>query len=122
MLNAKACFATLCILTATTSHSHSAPLTGNDIRADCQAALSTYQEPTSPASSYKFGFCSGFVIAVLDLGSLLDDTISFCHPSEVTQEQAIRALLKYMDAHPEETHERAEPLAVAAFRTAWPCN
>ena len=42
--------------------------------------------------------------------------------SEVTAEQATRVLLKYMDAHPEETHERAEPLAVAAFRTAWPCN
>ena len=122
MLNAKACFAALCILTATTSPSHSAPLTGNDIRADCQVALSTYQEPTGASSAYKLGFCSGFVIAVLDLGSLLDDTISFCQPSEVTPEQATRVLLKYMDAHPEETHERAEPLAVAAFRTAWPCN
>ena len=124
MLNAKACFAALCILTTATSRSHSAPLTGNDIRADCQLSLSTYHEPrgASPASDYKLGFCSGFVIAVLDLGSLLDDTVSFCQPSEVTAEQATRVLLKYMDAHPEETHERAEPLAVAAFRTAWPCN
>jgi hypothetical protein len=71
MLNAKACFAALCIPTATTSHGHS--LTGNDIRADCQVALSTYQEPTGPSSAYKLGVCFGFVIAILDLGSCADD-------------------------------------------------
>jgi hypothetical protein len=95
--------------------------TGNQVRTRCRSALRIEQD-RSRGPNYDYGFCVGFIVGVLDLGSWLDNQYEFCRPDDKTVEQGARVLLKYMDAHPESTHEKATTLAVAAFRTAWPCR
>ena len=41
---------------------------------------------------------------------------------DVTTGQGLKVLVKYIDDHPEELHERTALLATRAFVKAWPCS
>ena len=45
-----------------------------------------------------------------------------CLPKGVTTEQGLKVLVKYMEDHPEELHDRTAELAFRAFVKAWPCS
>jgi Rap1a immunity proteins len=66
------------------------------------------------------GICVGYVKAVLDLGTRLGDANRFCPAAEVTTGQAVHVLMKYLNDHPEATHQTAANLALAAFRSHGP--
>ena len=113
--------AALCLY-ATTSQCFS-HTTGNQIQNQCQNAERLFnQSQGDERDFYNSGFCTGFIDGFLDLGPLLDKQLRFCSDPEVTIEQANHVLLKYLNEHPERTHENAYRLALQAFKEAWPCN
>ncbi len=62
------------------------------------------------------GLCSGTVRTLLSV-----DVIETCVPSRSTQGQAVRVVMRYIEARPERQHESFVLLALEAFRAAWPC-
>jgi Rap1a immunity proteins len=48
--------------------------------------------------------------------------LPFCIPDEVTRGQVVRVVIKYIDQHPEQTHELFGFLAYDALKEAWPCK
>jgi hypothetical protein len=65
---------------------------------------------------YKRGLCMGIVSTLLDLDPKI------CLPPSVTNFQAVRVVVKYIDARPERLHENFKALAGEALRAAWPCR
>jgi hypothetical protein len=43
-------------------------------------------------------------------------------PSEVTADQAINVIIRYIEARPERMHELFKALAIEAMFNAWPCK
>jgi hypothetical protein len=122
MGNTKAYFIALCIVVATVGQCF-AELTGNQMREGCQ--LSVDRRPNVNVTlndALKSGTCEGFVYAMGALGGLLAEPDRFCHPYGVDVEQGERVLLKYLNEHPELTHEDAVLLSLQAFKAAWPCQ
>jgi Rap1a immunity proteins len=82
----------------------------------CKAAA-TERIPVDVA--LKAGFCTGIVEGLM--WSLPGWGI-VCLPKGVITGQGLKVLVKYMDDHPEELHERTAELAFRAFAKAWPCS
>ena len=123
MGNTKAYLIALCIVVATVGQCFAEEITGNDIRDWCQVTLKENQRgPWTDVDTHHAGFCQGFVYAILVLGDALPEPIRCCHPKEATLEQSIRVLLKYLNEHPDLTHEDAVHLSLLAFKAAWPCH
>ena len=90
---------------------------GNDLVEDC----------TSDNDSNVLT-CLGYVMGVADMidaNSTLDISgfSPICIPSEtVTVGQLRRVVVKYLNSHPEKTHDPAVVLVVVALREAFPCQ
>jgi hypothetical protein len=65
---------------------------------------------------YKTGFCWGLI------SGLLYVTHDSCLPPGVTQVQAVRVVLQYIDNRPARMHEDFKILALEAMKAAWPCQ
>jgi len=70
---------------------------------------------------YMDGLANGIGVAASKAGTSVRDSWSFCLPAEVTAEQEIRIVLKYIREHPEQAHELTVNLAIWALQTAFPC-
>jgi Rap1a immunity proteins len=71
------------------------------------------------------GMCVGIVDAIdFVLSEFPPDEKEFssCPPTDVTLKQALEAVIKYIDARPERTHENFKTLAIDAIHDAWPCG
>jgi len=128
MGNTRAYFIALCIVVGTVGQCF-AQITGNEIQEGCQIGLNYTVNSARLISSVdagKAGFCLGFTQAILSLGGGggggLAGPNRFCLPDEATMGQAIHVLLKYLNEHPQLTHEDAMTLALRAFKAAWPCH
>ena len=76
-----------------------------------------------------FGMISGVVLMMEVLRqaqaagkAVLDPPLCVEIPGDTTILQLIDAVVKYCEAHPDQTSERFEVLAFSAFRDAWPCS
>ncbi len=72
-------------------------------------------------------YCFAYVAGVADMvGSISVPMVSgftaVCFPDETTLGQLNRVVVKYLKAHPEETHEPAVVLVTVALREAFPCQ
>jgi hypothetical protein len=65
------------------------------------------------------GFCMGIVEGLM---WSLPGWGVVCLPKGVTTGQGLKVLVKYMEDHPEELHDRTAELAFRAFVKAWPCS
>ena len=119
MGNIKAYFIALCIVVATVGQCF-AVYTGNEVREEC--SINVHNPNSTSMDAYKGGFCNGFLWGVFQLGSDLAEPGRFCRPDDANLEQAFLVLLKYLDEHPELTHESAVRLSLRAFKEAWPCH
>ena len=45
-----------------------------------------------------------------------------CPPKEVTGDQVVAVVVKYIEARPERLHEHFGKLALEALKAAWPCS
>jgi hypothetical protein len=64
------------------------------------------------------GYCSGVVQAILSLLHMKD----LCWEGMITNEQAVRVVIKYIEARPERMHEPFIKLVQEALIAAWPCK
>jgi hypothetical protein len=77
-----------------------------------------------------YGRCMGSVQGTMDTLSLvkavagekLDPSLCVSIPRSATIDQAVNVVVKYGDAHPEQTHVRFTILAVLALTDAWSCK
>jgi hypothetical protein len=65
-------------------------------------------------------FLQGVCVGTVD--TLRNTVPGACVPITVTAGQAVRVVVKYIDARPERQHESFRKLAVEAIREAWPCG
>ena len=127
MGSTKTYFIALCIVVGTAGQCF-AQTTGNEIQEGCQIGWNYTVNSARLISSVdagKAGFCLGFTQAILSLGGGgggLAEPNRFCLSEEATMGQAIRVLVKYLNEHPQLTHEDAMTLALRAFKAAWPCQ
>ena len=89
-----------------------------DIAADCKKAAAGPGGITRVDIAFAAGFCMGIVEGALWSLPRTD----FCLPKDATTGQGLKVLVKYIDDHPEELHERTALLATRAFVKAWPCS
>ena len=92
----------------------------NSIMADCreEAAVIPFSNPSNEHSDLAH-FCLGIIVGVSYMGRS-DGTI--CVPVGVTREQAVRAVVQYIDGQPARMNENFVPLAIEALQATWPCK
>jgi hypothetical protein len=73
--------------------------------------------------------CAAYLSGFLDSHSLavgLGDSrkqMNFClPPAGISNDQAMRVVIKWLEAHPEELHESSRMLVLLALRDAFPCK
>jgi hypothetical protein len=128
-----AVLAALCLVAVARPSSAENPTDGTHLLAGCQLALAGFDRPgdnVTPADALRTGVCIGFLDGVV--GAHRFDTLrsaesgrllprAFCIPDRVTTPEQARALLAFLNAHPERLKETGVSLVYAAFAEAWPC-
>lgn len=113
------------------------PVTGNMLLEACAAE----------DDFTKQGFCVGYLIGVIEglrygasvplfaitepdgtnpnklkeIAAMADSFLGFCAPPEAQYSQHREIVTNYLSAHPENRHESARTLAIAALNEAFPC-
>jgi Ssp1 endopeptidase immunity protein Rap1a len=83
----------------------------------CREAIKTTNAKNDPLRFLMQGNCMGIVAAL----HYFNKQLGLCMPNAVTNGQAIRVVLKYIDDRPARTHENFMALAFEALQAAWPC-
>lgn len=95
--------------------------------------LSEKQSMANSRNAMMYGQCFGIVSGVVMMTEVLrqaraagkaelDPVLCVDIPPDTTILQLIDAVVKYGESHPDQTGERFEAVAFAAFRSAWPCS
>ena len=92
--------------------------TGNELLARCQQALGEQPGPRDVAAA---SGCRSLVRSVLDMATLTR-SLRLCSPGDVTVIQAVRVVVNYLNAHPDELYQRDTSLSLRALRQAFPCQ
>ncbi|HUK99552.1 MAG TPA: Rap1a/Tai family immunity protein [Nitrospirota bacterium] len=98
--------------------------TGNELLRDCGLAIRGFNgEKLINADHEKAGVCLGYVEAIVDEQRLVPTSLQFfCIPSNITYEQDIRIIVKYLNDHPEQLKWDANALIKHALDQAFPCK
>ena len=108
--------------------------TGNNLLESCQKAVRFFDNNGGPSDDvFQAGWCFGWVSSILEHSQMSiqwrgvtksDDTfLEFCLPTEgIPVIQGVRVLVKYLQDHPEQLHENAMGLTIAAFKNSFPCQ
>jgi hypothetical protein len=95
--------------------------------------LTSKQTMANTRNALMYGQCFGMISGVVMMMEVLrqasaagkaelDPALCVNIPGDTTILQLVDAVVKYGEAHPDQTGERLEVLAFAAFREAWPCR
>jgi hypothetical protein len=105
-------------------------LDGNSLLHDCLLHIRSSDGAklsARPEALWGIPACQNYVMGLLDmyLGSCAPQEMAiplFCvSPEGVPPRQAIRVIVRYLQAHPERLHLARRELAVAALHEAFPC-
>ena len=104
---------------------------GSELLKNCNA----YMMVTDGSSNSKIilgaGRCLGIVRGIMDAGAIFDTFAEkagktppnvFCLPENVSTDQGIRVVVKYLEEHPADLHQRGTALTVRALKQAFPCK
>lgn len=98
-------------------------MTGNELLQSCKNAAS--ENPTKNAS-FTAGFCLGSMQSIGDLLTFVNAGLKpearVCLPATVTNGQASRVVVKYLQDNPEKLHLNGTALVVMAIQKAFPCK
>lgn len=72
-------------------------------------------------TTFRDGYCMGMTEGVIALARQRSLN-AFCAPEPTGEAILLRALLKFLDAHPERLKESAEVLVLDALGEAYPCQ
>lgn len=86
---------------------------GNELSEECAVALGTTEHPTS-MDGFNTGLCFGLVDGIRETLTLWDtvdsqhNEVRFhgCIPKEVTLEEAVKVVMKYLNDNPTQLHQR----------------
>ena len=110
-------------LVGTLASGSAAALDGNDLLNGCKEADSAN---ASTKSSFTAGYCYGIVVSTIELSVILKDGIApnfqSCVPTEMTNQQAVRIVIKYLQGNPEQLHFSGSSLVIRALHKAFPCK
>ncbi len=84
----------------------------NFLMSACRASL----QPGTSRDPVLSGYCTGLV------AGLKAASPKICEPNGVTNEQAVRVVVAYIDRIPGRMHEPFIDLAFEALSAAWPCK
>lgn len=79
-------------------------------------------ENVSAKDAYTMGQCLGMVETLMVVGAALSPSFRICVPHTLTMNEAIRAVIKYLEAKPEELQQQFIFVADRALAQAWPCK
>ena len=88
---------------------------GKDLFMFCFQALDSDLDPTDPASSSALSICTETLMASKQLSTA-------CFPDDIDVKKMITVVTTYLKQHPADLHKDAAPLAVEAFKDAYPCD
>ena len=99
-------------------------ITGNEMLANCEAAL---KRPIPANQMVQSGVCMGYVMGIgagFTYAQIANpEKTAICMPEKgYTFGQGARVLTKYLNDHPERLNYDVSLLALDAFRIAFPCN
>jgi len=66
--------------------------------------------------------CYGIVDGIAFMGSFLASDAKFCMPKDVTTEQAMTVVVRFLETRPEARNENFKIMALVAMKNAWPCK
>lgn len=95
-------------------------LSGEVLLRHCESAL---QDRTP--RSFEAGVCVGILQTLTYIQPLLDPTYGkarYCLPEGFSNEQEVRVVVAYSQAHPERLQEEGRTLALDALHEAFPCK
>jgi hypothetical protein len=96
--------------------SAAAAITGSDIYPGCVLFARPPASPPPAGDILVQGYCAGAVSAV----ALTNPSV--CPPNGWVTGQAVAAVVRFLDMHPERRHESFFTLALEALMGAWPCK
>src|SRR5215216_3595674 len=112
-------FPLVVFLSIVSASAHAQTPTGNDIYRACRDVL----DAESLTNLSGQGQCAGIVSATVYFLALhLRNEPKVCPPQGATNEQAIRVVVRYMEANPSKLGIPIYVLAIDALRSAWPCS
>jgi len=108
-------------------------ITGNDVLDRCQTAVRFADNDGAPVGEHlDAGWCFGWIAGTLELTKLHNEwttfikqkptLLQFCLPRPIPVIQAVRVVVKYLKEHPEQLHEDAMGLTMAALNNSFPCK
>ena len=110
-------FALIWLIAATPSVA-STTVDGNTLLKECQKAIKLVDDDDAKYGDvYDIGSCTGFIHGLMTVPNTI-----FCIPVNVSTNQAIRVLVRYLEEHPEVLHLAKGKLALDAFADAFPCH
>lgn len=90
---------------------------GNELSADCA------QYEKDEGSPYRRGYCSGYIIGVVDDGDGMNGVWGcFSVPDNAKAGQVIKVVIKWMNDYPEELHKPGDYVVTTALVKAFPCK
>ncbi|WP_282370518.1 Rap1a/Tai family immunity protein [Pseudomonas sp. PS02290] len=102
---------------------------GNKFIVECKQAVAAIDAPEWPQGSSRIGFghCLGVVEGVMNtmfyMNKRLDPEVQVCWPEEsLTNAQAARIVVKYLDDNPALLTQDSTVLTIKAFMQAFPCK
>lgn len=110
---------------------------GNQVLRTCQQTITHLDDQPDKVESLGYldsGWCVGWVTAVIEINNLhreladkshpvSADMFYFCSPPEgLTALQAIRIVVQYLRAHPQQLDQNAMALTSFALMSAFPCK
>jgi len=106
-------------------------LSGSKLLRNCNSYLKLVGGSSNSEIILGAGLCLGTVRGIIDAGAIFDTfadqagkppTNVFCVPESVSTDQGIRVVIKYLEGHPEDLHQRGTTLTVLALKQAFPCK
>lgn len=80
------------------------------------------EDNVSAGTAYKMGQCLGMVETLMVVGAALSPSFRICVPHTLTMNEAIRAVIRYLESKPEELQQQFIFVADRALAQAWPCK
>ena len=106
-------------------------LSGSKLLQNCNSYLKLVNGATNSEIILGAGLCLGTVRGIIDAGAIFDTfadqagkppTNVFCAPESVSTDQGVRVVIKYLEGHSEDLHQRGTTLTVLALKQAFPCK
>src|SRR5262249_2989702 len=100
--------------------------TAQELHQDCKELLREWDAPNG-RPTMNGGRCIGYISGIMDMNGYLRalklvQKPLFCPPQEITNSQAVRVLVKFIEDNPERMHHEGPVVAVIAFSRAFPCQ